>query len=57
MALYASFVYNIVEDDHRRSLWMTCSKGAFRVSKQELNDFADGKIKSSGHRSSASNTV
>ena len=43
--LYMSFVYNMVEDDHG-GLWMTCSKGAFRVSKQELNDFADGKIKS-----------
>ena len=43
--LYSSFVYNIVEDDHG-SLWMTCSKGAFRVSKRELNDFAEGRVRS-----------
>ena len=36
---------NIVEDDHG-SLWMTCSKGAFRVSKRELHDFAEGRVRS-----------
>jgi signal transduction histidine kinase/CheY-like chemotaxis protein len=27
-------------------LWMKCSKGVFRVSTQQLNDFADGKVAS-----------
>ncbi|RXH54755.1 ligand-binding sensor domain-containing diguanylate cyclase [Granulicella sibirica] len=35
----------IVEDDSG-NLWMTCNKGIFRVSKKELNDYADGKISS-----------
>jgi signal transduction histidine kinase/ligand-binding sensor domain-containing protein/CheY-like chemotaxis protein len=43
--LYSSFVYNIVEDDHGY-LWMNCSKGVFRVPKQQLNDFAEGKVAS-----------
>ncbi|MBN2345314.1 MAG: hypothetical protein JXO51_02915, partial [Candidatus Aminicenantes bacterium] len=30
-------------DDHG-FLWMNCNKGVFRVSKKELNDFADGRI-------------
>jgi ligand-binding sensor domain-containing protein len=41
--LYSNFAYSIVEGDDR-SLWMACSMGVFRVSKQELTDFADGKI-------------
>ena len=41
--LYSNFVYSIVEDDDG-NLWMSCSKGVFRVQKQELKDFADGKI-------------
>ena len=43
--LYSSFIYNMVEDDHG-GMWMTCGKGAFLVSKKDLNDFADGKITS-----------
>ena len=43
--LYSSFVYNIVEDD-LGNLWMSCSKGAFKVSKRELNDFAEGRVRS-----------
>jgi PAS domain S-box-containing protein len=43
--LFSSFVYSFVEDD-RGNLWMGCSKGIFRVVRQELDDFADGKIKS-----------
>ena len=35
----------IVEDDSG-NLWMTCNKGIFRVRKQELNDYADGKVDS-----------
>ena len=53
--LYASFVYNIVEDDHRLSVDDAAARAAFRVSKKELNDFADGKITSvTVYRSTAS---
>jgi signal transduction histidine kinase/ligand-binding sensor domain-containing protein/CheY-like chemotaxis protein len=41
--LYVNFVYSIAEDDHG-NLWMSCAKGIFKVSKQELNDFAEGRI-------------
>ena len=40
--LFDDVAYAVVEDD-RGNLWMTCNKGIFRVAKQELNDFADGK--------------
>ncbi len=43
--LYSSFVYTLIEDNHGY-IWMSCSKGVFRVQKQQLNDFADGKIAS-----------
>jgi two-component system sensor histidine kinase/response regulator len=43
--LFANYVYSFVEDD-RGNMWMGCSKGIFRVAKQQLDDFADGKIKS-----------
>ena len=43
--LFASFVYSIVDDD-LGNLWMTCAKGIFKVSKQQLADFADRKITS-----------
>jgi diguanylate cyclase (GGDEF)-like protein len=33
----------IVEDDSGY-LWMTCNKGIYKVSKKELNDYADGLI-------------
>lgn len=33
----------IVEDDEGY-LWMTCNKGIYKVSKKELNDYADGRI-------------
>lgn len=33
----------ILEDDYR-NMWMGSEQGIFRVSKQELNDFAEGKI-------------
>ncbi|HEY6328393.1 MAG TPA: two-component regulator propeller domain-containing protein [Blastocatellia bacterium] len=35
-----------VLDDHLGHLWMSCNRGIYKVAKQELNDFADGKIKS-----------
>ena len=34
-----------IAEDNEGNLWMTCNKGIFRVPKQELNDFAKGKIK------------
>jgi PAS domain S-box-containing protein len=43
--LYSNFVYGFVEDD-AGNIWMNCSKGIFRASKQQLDDFADGKIRS-----------
>ena len=43
--LFNNIVFAILEDDHA-NLWMSCNKGIFRVSKQELNDFADGKLHS-----------
>ena len=43
--LYSSFVYNLAEDD-RGGMWMSCSKGAFRVGKRELDDFAEGRVRS-----------
>jgi PAS domain S-box-containing protein len=35
----------ILEDDNG-NFWMSCNKGIWRVSKKELDDFAEGKIKS-----------
>ncbi|MBE3072707.1 MAG: hypothetical protein IMZ67_06995, partial [Acidobacteria bacterium] len=42
--LFDDVAFVILEDD-RGNLWMTCNKGVFRVSKQELNDIADGKLR------------
>ncbi len=36
-------VGSIIEDD-LGNLWMNCNKGIIRISKKELNDYADGKI-------------
>src|SRR5579859_540532 len=43
--LYCEAIYHMVEDN-RQNLWMSCDKGIFRVSKQQLEDFAEGKIHS-----------
>jgi PAS domain S-box-containing protein len=40
--LFDDVVFSIVEDD-AGYLWMTGLRGIFRVKKQELNEFADGK--------------
>ncbi len=32
-------------DDHLGNLWLSSNKGVFRVKKQQLNDFAEGKIR------------
>lgn len=42
--LLTDLVFTTLEDNNG-FLWMSCNKGILRVSKQELNDFADGKIK------------
>ena len=42
--MFSSGVFAILEDQ-RGSLWMSSNQGIYRVSKQQLNDFADGKIK------------
>lgn len=41
--LYNNGVFQILEDG-RGYLWMSCYRGLYRVSKQQLNDFANGKI-------------
>ncbi len=41
--LFDDVVFQML-DDGRGNLWMSCNKGIFRVSKQELHDFAAGKI-------------
>jgi signal transduction histidine kinase len=43
--LLNSAAFAILEDDNN-NLWITSHKGIFRVNKQQLNDFADGKIES-----------
>jgi ligand-binding sensor domain-containing protein len=43
--LFDNLVSQILEDE-RGNLWMSCNRGIYRVSRKELNDFADGKIKS-----------
>jgi len=43
--LYSSFVYGFAEDS-LGNLWMNSGQGIFRVSKRQLNDFADGKARS-----------
>ena len=43
--LLTNYVHGFVEDD-QGNLWMGCAMGIFRVKKQELDDFADGKVKS-----------
>ena len=42
--LFDSGVFQILEDDSGW-LWMGCNRGIYRVRKQELNDFADGKTR------------
>lgn len=40
--LYDNRIYGIVRDDHA-NFWLASSKGIFRVSQSELDDFVDGK--------------
>lgn len=41
--LYDNRIYGILRDD-ARNFWLASSKGIFRVSEAELDDFADGRI-------------
>ena len=41
--LFNNGVFAILEDNHG-NLWMSSNRGIHRVSKQELNDFADGRV-------------
>ena len=41
--LFDNAIFRILEDDNG-NLWMSSDRGIFRVSKKELNDFADGKV-------------
>lgn len=42
--LFNATVYSILPDD-ANNLWMSCNRGVFRVSKQQIEDFWDGKRK------------
>ena len=41
--LFNDGVFQILEDDSH-NLWMSSNRGIYRVAKQQLDDFADGKI-------------
>ncbi|MGE0884026.1 MAG: two-component regulator propeller domain-containing protein [Blastocatellales bacterium] len=43
--LYDNGVFQILEDD-AGNLWMGCNRGIYRVSRRELNNFAEGKARS-----------
>ncbi|HTX19144.1 MAG TPA: two-component regulator propeller domain-containing protein [Bacteroidota bacterium] len=45
VGLYDNVVFQILEDE-QQNLWMSCNRGIYRVSKEELNNFADGKTSS-----------
>jgi len=42
--LFDNIVSRILEDD-RGNLWMSCNRGIYRASRKELNDLAEGRIK------------
>ncbi|MCP4221441.1 MAG: response regulator [bacterium] len=39
--LFDNLIYQILEDNED-NFWMSCNRGIFKVSRKELNDFADG---------------
>lgn len=43
--LYNNIIYSILPDD-AGNLWMSCNRGIFRVAKNSLTDFMDGKRQS-----------
>ena len=42
--LFDNIVSRILEDDNG-NLWMSCNRGIYRASRRDLNDLADGRIK------------
>ena len=42
--LFDNGVFQILEDEHG-SFWMSCNRGIYRVRRQDLNDFAEGRIR------------
>lgn len=42
--LFDNGVFQILED-RRGYFWISCNRGIYRVSRQELNDFADGRVR------------
>jgi signal transduction histidine kinase/ligand-binding sensor domain-containing protein len=42
--LFDNRIYSVLRDDEGR-LWMASSKGIFRVSEQEIDDFSSGKLR------------
>jgi signal transduction histidine kinase/ligand-binding sensor domain-containing protein len=42
--LFDNGVFQILEDDYGW-FWMSCNRGIYRVRKQELNDFAEGRLR------------
>lgn len=42
--LFDNAVFQILEDVYK-NFWLTCNRGVYRVSRKELNDFADGTIR------------
>src|SRR6266850_2094273 len=42
--LFDNIVSRILEDDNG-NLWMSCNRGIYRASRKELNELADGRIK------------
>jgi signal transduction histidine kinase/ligand-binding sensor domain-containing protein len=42
--LFDNIVSRILEDDNG-NLWMSCNRGIFRASRKELNELADGRLK------------
>ncbi|ADW70811.1 diguanylate cyclase [Granulicella tundricola] len=42
----ANLTVGAIVEDSLGNLWMTCNKGIFRVSKKELNDYAEGRVSS-----------
>lgn len=42
--LFNGGVFQILEDE-RANLWLTCNLGIYRVSRRELNDFAEGRTR------------
>lgn len=41
--LFNNGVFQILEDD-KNNFWISCNKGIYRVERQELEDFAEGRI-------------